>query len=315
MTFAGAQKSRTRNRVVSSERNEKRRQLEVLRRRRAGEKINDVASDSDPAVPPRRALYDSEVSEDAFSVIDEEEDSDGVGAVGIESVRQSLRADADDYDEDFVVDDDQTLGAPTDLEEVPLEFTRHAHKRPIEHFKDAVEWMVQKKLNPAFNRNDPVYRTAFFRLDDEVQGYSSSRFMSTAWGPNFSKALKARPVFYETAVPTMFDHKCDACNRSGHPAKYRITFGGKAYHHDSLEDISDNEEDEEAEDDEQSHDSKGNLIPGVDVEYFVGRCVSYLQSLHCGMLQITYGFQVLQSKRGDCPRTQSLALSSKPMGS
>lgn len=208
-----------------------------------------------------------------MSVADEDNEFDEFGDSGIETVRQSLRADADEYDEDFVVEDDHVLGAPSEMETVPLEFTRHAHKKAIEHFKDAVEWMVQKKMNPAFNRNDPVYRTAFFKLDDEVKAYSSSRFMSAAWGADFSRALRARPVFYEVEVPTLFDHKCDACNRSGHPAKYKITFGGKAYHHDSLEDISDDEEDEEAGDDTQSYDSRGNVIPDINVEYFVGRYV------------------------------------------
>lgn len=182
-----------------------------------------------------------------------------------------MRADADRYDEDFVVEDDHTLGAPSELEAIPLEFTRHATKKAIEHFKDAVEWMVQKKLNPAFNRDDPIYRTAFFKLDDEVKGYSGSRFMSAAWGANFSRALRARPVFCEVEIPTLFDHECDACNRSGHPAKHKITFGGKAYHHNSLEDVSDDEEDEESGDDRQSHDSRGIVIPSANVEYFVGR--------------------------------------------
>jgi len=251
----------------------KQRQLELLRRRRAGEKIDDPASDSDQAALPKRALYDSDTAEKALSVADEGDGFDEFGDSGIETVRQSLRADADKYDEDFVVEDDHTLGAPSEMEAVPLEFTRHAHKKAIEHFKDVVEWMVQKKINPAFNRNDPVYRTAFFKLDDEVKAYSSSRFMSAAWGADFSRALRARPVFYEMEVPTLFDHKCDACNRSGHPAKYKITFGGKAYHHDSLEDISDDEEDEEGGDDTQSYDSRGNVIPSIKAEYFLGRYV------------------------------------------
>ena len=185
-----------------------------------------------------------------------------------------MRAGADEYDEDFVDDDDEgALGAPLGLEDIPLEFTRHAHKKPREHFKDAVEWMVHNRLNPAFARDDPVYKIAFYKLDDEVKGYSASKFLSAAWNSQFSKALKARPEFEEIRVPTMFDHKCDACNRSGHPAKYRITFSGKAYHHESLEDISDDEDEEgdEDEDDAKSHDSRGNSIPGTEVQYLVGR--------------------------------------------
>jgi hypothetical protein len=41
----------------------------------------------------------------------------------------------------------------------------------------------------------------------------------------------------------------------------------QAYHHDSLEDVSDNEEDEDSGDESQSYDSRGNAIPSVDVEY------------------------------------------------
>lgn len=266
-------KVRTRARLGSSKKNEKQRQLELLKRRRAGEKIVDLSSDSDQNELPKRALYDSETQDDALLARNEDDEFGDLDDLGTEAVRQSLRADADEYDEDFVVDDDHTIGAPSGLEGMPLEFTRHAHKKQIEHFKDAVEWMVQKKLNPAFTRNDPVYQTAFFKLDDEVKGYSSSKFMSAAWGSEFSRALRARPAFYEMEIPTMFDDKCDACNRSGHPAKYKITFGGKAYHHDSLEDVSGNEEDEDSGDESQSYDSRGNAIPSVDVEYFVGRYV------------------------------------------
>lgn len=269
LTSPGVRKNRIRVRVGSSKQTEKQRQLELLRRRRAGEKIVDRSLNSDQDTLPKRGLYDSETQDDTQLPPDEDEEGADLDDWGTEAVQESLRA--DDYDEDFVVEDDHTLGAPSALEGMPLEFTRHAYKKPIEHFKDAVEWMVQKKLNPAFTRDDPVYQTAFMKLNDEVKGYSSSRFMSAVWGSEFSRALRARPEFYELAVPTMFDHKCDACNRSGHPAKYKITFSGKPYHHSTLEDISDDEEDDEDEDEAQSHDSRGNVLPSVDKEYFVGR--------------------------------------------
>ena len=187
-----------------------------------------------------------------------------------EAVRQALRADGDEYDEDFVTDDDESpFGAPG-LSEIPLQFTMHAHKRPKEHFKDAVEWMVNKKLNPAFARDDPMYQAAFKKLDDEVKGYAGSKFLSAAWTGDFARALKSRPEFFEVEVPTMLHHKCDACNRSGHPGKFRITFAGKAYHHHTLESVSEDEEDDE-DGDAKSRDSRGNFIPSTDKEYFVGR--------------------------------------------
>ena len=132
--------------------------------------------------------------------------------------------------------------------------------------------MVHNKLNPAFARNDPVYKTAFYKLDDAVRGLAGSKFVSAAWSENFSKALKARPHFEEKRVPTIFDQKCDACNRSNHPAKYRITLTGKPYHHESLEVVSDDEdEDADDEDDAKSYNSGGASIPGAEREYFVGR--------------------------------------------
>ncbi|KAA6408641.1 MAG: triosephosphate isomerase [Lasallia pustulata] len=272
--------SRTRSRGTKAKRTAAQKQLELLKRRRAGEKIAEL-SDSEADLAPRRGIYDSDseignVSEGHDNISEEDDDSDR------EYVRQSLRAGPDEYDEDFVDDDeDDILGAPHGLEEIPLEFTRHAHKKPRQHFKDAVEWMVHNKLNPAFPRNDPVYKNAFFKLDDVVKGYSSSKFVSATWSSQFSKALKARPVFEEIRVPTMFDHKCDACNRSGHPAKYQITFSGKAYHHESLEDVSDDEDEDEDEDDAKSHNSRGLSIPGADIQYFVGRfCRANAQTAH-----------------------------------
>lgn len=261
---------RTRVRSANSKRSAAQKQLELLKRRRAGEKVVEL-SDSEGDSAPRRGIDDSDseggnVSEANDEISEEDNDS------GTEYIRQSLRSGADEYDEEFINDDaDDTLGAPHGLEEIPLQFTRHAHKKPREHFKDAVEWMVHNKLDPAFPRNDPIYKNAFYKLDDVVKGYSASKFVSAAWSSQFSKALKARPEFEEVRVPTIFGHKCDACNRSGHPAKYQITLSGRAYHHESLEDISEDEDDDEDEDDAKSHDSRGFSIPSTDIQYFVGR--------------------------------------------
>lgn len=276
-------------RGANSKRNAARKQLELLKRRRAGEEVVEL-SGSEEDLAPGRGIYDSDSQGDsateALDDISEENNNSST-----DHIRRSLRAGAA-YDEDFVDDDDEDdfLGGPHGLEEIPLEFTRHAHKRPREHFKDAVEWMVHNKLNPAFLRNDPVYKNAFFKLDDVVKGYSSSKFVSAAWSSRFSKALKARPEFEEVRVPTMFDHKCDACNRSGHPAKYQITFSGRAYHHESLEDISEDEHEDEDEDDAKSHDSRGFSIPSTDVQYFVGR---YFGTCSKFQGDITDSFQVL----------------------
>lgn len=187
----------------------------------------------------------------------------------------------------MVDDADDALGAPLGLDDIPLEFTRHAHKKPREHFKDAVEWMIQNKLNPAFARDDPVYRVAFRRLEDAVKGYAGSKFVSAAWAGDFARALKARPEYSDVAIPfAPHDyHHCDACNRTNHPAKFRIAFGGKPYHPETLETLSDDEEEEEDNDGEgderRSRDANGNPIPPVNKDYFVGRYVVLLPS-RCG---------------------------------
>ena len=184
----------------------------------------------------------------------------------------------DEYEEDFVDDEEDTVGIPVGLEEIPLEFTRHAHKKAKEHFKDAVEWMVHKKLNPAFARDDAVYRVAFRKLEDEVKGYAGSKFVSSVWTGDFAKALKARPEFFEVEIPysAIEYHHCDACNRTNHPAKFMITFGGKAYHPESLEKLADEDDDDDkaagsGDDDVRSRDALGDPLPGTDKEFFLGR--------------------------------------------
>ncbi|KAL8712139.1 MAG: hypothetical protein Q9220_003573 [cf. Caloplaca sp. 1 TL-2023] len=198
-------------------------QLDQLRKRRAGK-----------AVP---ISLDSSSNSDVNEITDPDEDS------GTERVRQAITSNLDEYEEDFLDDDDDTLGVPAGLEDIPLEFTRHANKKPIEHFKDLIEWMVHNKINPAFARNDPVYTLAVQKLDDVAQGFAGSKFISTAWRPEFLAALKRYPDLASTGVPTMLDQKCEACGRSGHPAKHQLIFSGKPYDRTSLEDASSSDED------------------------------------------------------------------------
>ena len=187
--------------------------------------------------------------------------------VSLDDVRQTLREDLDVSDNEFVTSDEEApLGAPSALSDIPLEYTRHSHKPLKDHFKDAVEWLVHNKLNPAFPRNDPLYRIAFNRLDDEVRGYSGSKFISSAWAGDFALSLKARPELLCRPIgEALFEHKCDACNRSGHPATWQLSVSGRVYDRDTLEDIADDSQDED------SHDSKGNYVPPAEKQYFVGR--------------------------------------------
>lgn len=190
--------------------------------------------------------------------VEEETDSEEVDSESdalAENVAESSLGDRnlDAYDSDFLDDRDDTVGVDLGRQGVPLEFTYHANKKPIENFKAEIEWMVHNKLNPAFDRNDEIYILAHRKLDDEVQGYAGSKFVSSVWREDFNKALKSRPDFFRFDVPTMLDQKCDACNRSGHPPKHRVTFSGKPYNHQTLETISHNDEDEDSDDGEDSN--------------------------------------------------------------
>ncbi|KAL8857568.1 MAG: hypothetical protein Q9178_005896 [Gyalolechia marmorata] len=239
-------------------------QLELLRKRRAGEAVGPL-SDRDSLEADGQ---DMKSDLDPGETGPEDEDS------GTERVRRAIQSNLDEYDEDFVVDDDDTVGAPADFADIPIEFTRHAHKKPIEHFKDVVEWMVHNKLNPAFARNDPVYTIAIRKLDDAVQAYAGSKFISSAWKPVFSEALKKYPDCARVDV-SKWDQTCEACGRSGHTAKHQLIFSGRPYHRGTLEDIS---SDEEHSDEPQS----GSQLPRSEMKaFFLGRtCNANAETAH-----------------------------------
>ena len=260
----------TRAKHETNKKSTRQKQLDLLRRRRAGKADDPISDDEDLEIQ----LQDSELdvnSDEPFELEDEES--------GTERVRRAIPPNLDEYEEDFVDDDDDTTGAHPDLADIPLEFTRHAHKRPIEHFKDVVEWMIHNKLNPAFARNDPVYTIAVRKLDDVVQGYAGSKFMSSAWKAEFLEALKKYPDCTKIDVTTMHDRKCEACGRSGHPAKHQLTFSGKPYDRESLEDVSSDDDDEEEGTDDPESESHS---PQTHVKaFFLGRtCNANAETAH-----------------------------------
>jgi hypothetical protein len=97
-------------------------------------------------------------------------------------------------------------------------------------------------------------------------------------------ALWARPAFLQQDVgidDSIEGRKCDACGRSGHPAKYVVQFGGKAYHKDTLEEVDNEDEEDDDEDDHVSINSKGQEIPSEDFEWYVGsHCRSNAETAH-----------------------------------
>ena len=240
--------TRTRGRQINSARSIRQQKLEELKQRRAG-------------------LRNGSEEESEYS------QSDDASGSGPEPIHHAMRrgGDLDEYEEDFVDDDDDVLGVEMDAEAlrrtIPIEFTRHANKKTIEHFKDEVEWMVHNKLNPAFKRHDEIYEVAHRKLDDEFKAYAGSKFISAVWNPEFEAALKSRPEIYITAIPTMLEHKCDACRRSNHPPKNKVTFAGKPYDRHTLEPIV--HKDEEDDSDESS--SEGDDGPEDEQDFYLGR--------------------------------------------
>ncbi|KAI0194479.1 hypothetical protein EV127DRAFT_405475 [Xylaria flabelliformis] len=274
-------------------RSEKQKKMELLRRRRAGEKIDQLSSsESASDEEEKRGIYDTD-SEDGLEVLrdfdDEEQEEVKEQPVPRKEKQKRERekprnreSDEGEGDLDgFVTDDDDApLGVPVDI---PLEFTSHAHKPLKDQFPFVIEWLVHNRINPAFERKDPVYVNAWRKLDDEVSGLANSKFTSAAWKPDFHRALRSRPGLDSVELRqlgTNLYETCEACGRSGHPSTYRIIFSGSAYHKDTLAEVesdSDNEDDN----DTASVDSRGMALPPTTKEWLVGSvCCSNAETAH-----------------------------------
>lgn len=253
-----------RSKAPKRHRTEKEKRMELLRRRRAGEKdltMEDLESSDEN--DEQGALYDTDSELEVLEVFDDESDPEPVPEAptnkkGKKKAKKSknkatpsepLDVDADTDDEDFIDDEDDTIGVPDEaLAQIPLEFTRASRKPLKAHFKDAIEWLVHRKINPAFDRDNEVYMTAWRRLSDEVTGLANSKFVSSVWKPDFYKALRARPYITQQELGTGFATEfasCQACGRSGHPATWSISFHGKPYDNKSLDEVESDSDDEE----------------------------------------------------------------------
>ncbi|KAL3455091.1 hypothetical protein BJX64DRAFT_90677 [Aspergillus heterothallicus] len=284
--------SRTRGNIANSARARRQLHLEALRRRRAGQKPED---DEEDQLSPQPEAQESDnsghetqeeapVRQPAFqSWADQSEGSDVESTIG-------ANEDLDRYEDDFVLEDeDNMLGAPTGLEDIPIEFSRHAYKQLKDYFQDAVEWMVHNQLNPAFPRSDPAYRVAFDKLEQEVRGRTGSQLVSSVWNTDFRRALLARPQLEVTKYPTEFQHPCDACNRTGHPASFDIKLYGKPYSLETLEPLADADADsdeeqsgsDEEDSDEKERDRDGHVLPDEDKRFYLGRhCMKNADMAH-----------------------------------
>ena len=230
---ASARATRTRRKPLT----QKEKARELLRRKRAGEVINEEeegpsSSDEEPA----KAMYDTD--SDHLALDEFEDDEEGVleptaakkkgkkPKKANEKKSKTDEADSDTSMDKFVVDDDSDapLGVPDEVySSIPLEFTSHSHKPLKDHFRDAIEWLVQFKINPGFaDKEHSLYRIAWKKLDDEVRGLATSKFASAAWKKDFYMTLRARPLLTSVELGRgglLNSENCGACGRSGHPAK------------------------------------------------------------------------------------------------
>ncbi|EKD19888.1 hypothetical protein MBM_01840 [Drepanopeziza brunnea f. sp. 'multigermtubi' MB_m1] len=285
----------TRQQVTRRHRTEKEKQMELLKRRRAGESIEELTeSESEDD--------DDDDQNDEFQKLtffdddEEEEDEEVVPSRKRAKVRRQ-RGDSSDEEageSDFVIEDDEgPLGVPDYTMDIPLEFTHAAHKSPKEHFRDVIEWMVQNKLNPGFARDDPVYRQGFAKLDSEYLGYADSKFVSTQWTAEFTRAVYARPMMRVTklrpgeGVEILGEAKCQPCNHRKHQPTFALQFTGKAYQKDTLEEIDGDSDSEDAasdgsdDGDKASVNSKGFALPSQEKVWMSGSvCAQNAQQAH-----------------------------------
>ncbi|KAH8722413.1 hypothetical protein GQ44DRAFT_622613 [Phaeosphaeriaceae sp. PMI808] len=225
--------------------NERQKALEALKKRRA---ITNEPSSS--ATPGRKRRFVVEDSDSELEIIKEESENGWEMDFSEEVEEEETGRDAnaldmfqeDNDDAGFIDDDvDAVIGEPIlepeDL--MPLVMSRIVSAKPRELFKYAIEWMVMKKVHPAFDSKSQVYELTFRKLDDEVKGLANSKFSSSAWTSDFTRALRARPDLMSMEISRgkreLMTAHCEACNRKNHPASNELTFTGKPYSVETLE--------------------------------------------------------------------------------
>ncbi|CAE7021612.1 hypothetical protein CFE70_003025 [Pyrenophora teres f. teres 0-1] len=237
--------------VHDKPKNKRQEALEALKKRRAG--TGEVSSSATPG--RRRAVVVETDSESELEIVKEEPDSDVDILEQDEDEDDVEEPDRDanaldmfleDQDDEQFIDDevDNTLGEPAaneDLDEMRLAFSlSRAKTRDL--FRNAVEWMVMKKIHPGFDATKHVYTLTFRKLDDEVKGLAGSKYTSSAWTVDFTRALRARPDFLlhdlSAAEKAVMSPHCDACNRSNHTASFELMLTGQPYNPETLEPVA-----------------------------------------------------------------------------
>jgi hypothetical protein len=235
--------------------------LEAMKRRRAV--TGDLPSSSAPRRKPVVVDSDSDSDSNAdLEVIPEVLDEDSSEEQGSdESDEEEYGTTAqealygNDEDEEFINDDDAPIGVPAE-HALPLQFSSLSNSKPRDLFKYAIDWMVQKKINPAFNSGDEIYEMSFRKLDDEVNGLAGSKYHSSVWTADFTRAIKARPEVVindiDPRTRAVMEPHCEACNRRSHPATYELSFTGQPYHKETLEPLAANASDSDSDSDSDS---------------------------------------------------------------
>ncbi|KAF2851398.1 hypothetical protein T440DRAFT_467679 [Plenodomus tracheiphilus IPT5] len=245
--------------------NERQRALEALKRKRAG-----ATEPPSSATPIRKKPVVVETDSDSdLEVIQEEPEGNGLIGDELEddddpedderepNVLDIFQEGKDDIE--FIDDNaDALIGEPTaeaDLDDMRLAFSLSRAKTK-DLFKHAVEWMVMKKIHPAFESTRNFYTLTFRKLDDEVKGLAGSKFTSSAWTPEFTRAVRARPDLITNEIGGAADFMsphCAACNRKNHPATWEIMLTGQPYDKDTLEPLeNDNSSDSDSDSDSSS---------------------------------------------------------------
>ncbi|KAH0358771.1 hypothetical protein KCU84_g7865, partial [Aureobasidium melanogenum] len=286
---------RVSQRNKSSQKSARQLALERLKARRKAP-MNSIVEVEDDEDEDEDQVDDEEEDYNQSSDVEKEDDDLPEPSTHRTTRKQMFAEDEDD--EGFVIDDDGPLGVPTN---VPIAFTRYASMKAKDLFRFAIDWMVQKKINPAFQMDDEIYDLTFKKLDDEVKGLAGSKFQSAAWTSKFTLALQARPDLLSARLDRQSSahfgrDKCDACNRSGHPATYEVKFEGKPYDKNSLEPVAprkDTKEDSDEDDDDSSsessvdenapvnYDSQGRKILPEETVFYLGKfCMSNAETAH-----------------------------------
>lgn len=104
----------------------------------------------------------------------------------------------------------------------------------------------------------------------------NSKFQSSAWTPSFSVSIRGRPKLEAAYVgANLLYDRCDACNRSAHPATFEVYFRGSTYDRDTLEELEDDE------DDSDNADEVDPEVPKAGTLYRVGKvCMRNAKQAH-----------------------------------